>query len=108
MQRKAGANPQIVGSQFGAEVDSFLAIGPARSQLTVHGKVAAPRAPAMRHRDRHLLFERRIEELTRERHQARGQGRGDSVARDVEKSELAARLVESRANAGEVASIAAQ
>ena len=99
VQRQSRPNPRIVGSQLGAEVDSLLAIRPARGQLTIDWKVAAPRASAMRHRDRHLLFERRFEKLPRQRHRPIGEGRVDSMTGDIEKPELATCPIERLTNA---------
>ena len=58
VQRHAGAHARVIGSELGAEVDALLPVGHARRQLAADREPAAPRAPAVRHRDLGLLARR--------------------------------------------------
>ena len=48
VQSDAGADPGVVGSVLGAEVDALLAIGAARRQLAADREPSAPRPPGPR------------------------------------------------------------
>jgi hypothetical protein len=47
----------MIRRQLGAEIDSFLQVGLARSELCSDREIAAPRTTAARHGDFHFRFE---------------------------------------------------
>ena len=82
------------GRELLAEVQAFLLVGDARRELAPEREPAAPRAPAVLHRDRRLLRFRQREELARELFDAGLQLRRDAVTDHVEEPGVAARGVD--------------
>jgi hypothetical protein len=55
VQEHSGAHARMVGGQFGAEIQAFFPVRPARGQFVAGREVTAPGQTAGRHGDAHLL-----------------------------------------------------
>jgi hypothetical protein len=63
MQRQSRAHARIISAEFFAEIEPLLQIRLAAGEFAADRKIAAPRTPAARHRDLHLLRFGQREEL---------------------------------------------
>ena len=88
---------------LGADVQTFLAVGPPRRQFAADGEPATPRRPRVRHRDRLLDVVRLGEELARRGVDPAEQIGVDAVPGDAEEPDVAAGLIDLPGDAFDVA-----
>jgi hypothetical protein len=90
VKRYAGADARMIGRELRAEIDSLLHVGLAGGELAADGEVSAPRTTAARHTDIRLVRYWEREKFAAGGIEARKQIGGNTVARRVEESSVAA------------------